>query len=298
MMLEDAKGESPTQRERLYDNYDLHTGIEPESEEKTPEKEKQEPQPEFKGVKTEEEPSSEEVPEKEKQVEKPKLSKKWAGEFETPEELEKKYFEKNQAFNQIRPFIDWDKLKGSLSGQPQQPQQVQQPADKDAFFADFANRGPSVLDERVKANLQQILPTLVRNIGYMNKVEDAYADFKDDYPHLIEYDEDVGKKFWEIIGKDPKKTPKKAMREAAKYYENLHNSIKEEGKREANVLYEERKKDNIPPTGQGGKDKTGIIKPSSSDEDKPRDIDEYVLWRKKIQDQGRSRMGVFQKDRR
>ena len=245
-----------------------------------------------------------EVPVEKVTEEKPKAElkqeeqkRKYAGKFESPEDLEKAYegslkgmndsqkkaAELEKQFQQIRGFVDWDKLRSTVSGQPQ-PNSQQVPGDeqKQRFFEDFANRGPQFLDERVANAVRQAAPQIIQVATFQTKLADAYEDFVDNNPELIPFEEQIGKLMYEKIASNSKLTIRKAMKESIKDFKETLDGIKNTGRKEAQVAFEEKKKDGIPSTERASPEKP---KPK---EEQPETLDDVINLRRSLQDKYRS----------
>lgn len=322
--MSEENNRPPTRREQLYENYEARAAAAPNVEEVQPLKKEepgkaesveiQEPEAKAPEVKAEE-PEKQLVTE-----EKPK--RKYAGKFESDEELEKGYLElekgfheKGQkaselekAFQQLKPYVNWDKIQAEAKGQPYQPQPPTQPTpppamDKEKFFQDFAERGPVALDDyiaktpvvqqQVNRVIQQLIPTLSQNIEFKFKLDNAYEAFQQEFPHLKNFEEDVGKIMMQDISQNPRKSLVKAMRDAAGQMQKLLDTYKEEGKKEADTIHEEKKLENLPPGDRASKDKTrtGPAKVVESEEDKPQTLADYVQMRRNVSQKRKTEVG-------
>ncbi len=164
---------------------------------------------------TEEKPKTEPKQEEKKE----EAKRKYAGKFESPDDLEKAYegsvkgmneaqkkaADLEKQFQQVRGFVDWDKLRSTVTGQSQQTSQ-QVPGDeaKQRFFQDFADRGPQFLDERVVNAIRQAAPQIIQVATFQTKLADAYEDFTDNHSDLIPFEEQIGKLMYEKIASNPK----------------------------------------------------------------------------------------------
>ena len=213
-----------------------------------------------------------------------------------------------KAFSELRPFIDWNKVRGNQQGQPQQ-QTPPEPQDKEKFFADFAERGPLTLDDHILKSpavqqlvaraIQTVAPMIVQNATFAVKLDDAYTAFGEKYPHLKNFEEDVGKIMLEDIRKNPKKPLMKAMHEAANSMQKLLDGYKEEGKKEAQTIHEERKVQNLPPGDRASVNRVGPITPKGPEEEVPETLSDVVKERRGRQDKTRSSVGYqYQQPRR
>ncbi len=306
----------PTARERIEDSYDAKVGNEPLEKEEPQEKaiesphvdEYEEPKPQ-----TLEDKEQEVLSGKDKVEEVPK--RKYAGKFDNPDDLEKSYLEAEkkmheegqkratveQEFQRIRNYIDWDKLKKDAYGEPvqSQPKNIP-PMDKEQFFQKFAEKGPELLDEYISQSpavqkaaqqyLQNLWPNLIQNVSYRVKLEDVYDQFLEKYPHLKRHEEQVFKLMLGDLQKDPKKNLSRAMNDAAKEMQKEIDGWKEEGRREAQTIHEEKKQDNLPPGDRLSKERIVETK-HKVEEDKPESVSDIINWRRNLQDRGKTRVG-------
>ncbi len=233
-------------------------------------------------------------------------------------EAEKKMHQESQksaelerAFNELKPFIDWNRIRQMQQGivPPQQQQGSPQPEDKEKFFADFAERGPLAIDDYIRRTpavqqivaraIQTVAPVIVQNAAHRVRLDDAYMAFNREYPHLKNFEEDVGKIMFEDIQKNPAKSIMSAMHDAAKSMQKLLNTYKEEGKKEAVTIHEERKIQNIPPGDRASKDRVGPVTPTPPPEEQPETLSDYMTNRRAEQDKRRTKIGYqYQQTRR
>ncbi len=322
------KTQNPDARERIADSYDVNSGLAPEE---TPNKEvkeevkkleikveepKEKPAPEYEVGSLEKEETTE--PEKETPEKEEKPKRKLAGKYDTEDDLEKAYVEAEkkmhestqrasqyeQEFGRLKGYVDWDRLKRDAYGiTTQTKEEPPSKIDKDAFFQQLAEKGPEYLEEFlskspridkvVESRIQSILPSLTSNLTFRVKLENAYETFRDEYQTLLPFEEQVGKIMFEEIGKDPKKGSNltKLMRECAKKVQGILDGYKEEGKREAVVTHEEKKRDNLPPGDSASKDRTQSSKPRKAEEEEPESLEDHLRWRTNLKQKSISGVG-------
>ncbi len=326
------KKQEPTARERIEDSFDTaQVGNEPPEEEKIQDKVEETSQEEeiSQDLQSQEEKEiPKETPPQEKVEEIPFDLKEFASNKGVPlEELTSKSMQKvlrsqmesekkmhdesqkrsqvEQEFQKLRNYIDWDRLKRDMYGQPtnqQGPKQVPPTQlDKEQFFQQFAEKGPQYLDECISQSpstqkvvqqyLQNLWPQLVQNVSYRVKLDDIYEQFKDKYPHLQKHEEQVFKFMLLDIQKNPQKNLNTAMKDAAKEMQTEIDNWKEEGKKEAQTIHQEKKKDNLPPGDRGSKERMQETKPKGTDEEKPESVEDIINWRRKVQDRGKTKVG-------
>ncbi len=317
------KTQDPDAREKIADSYDTRSGMAPEEAVKEAPKEdvkvaeepKEKPAPEYDVNAPEKEetvePTKETPPE-----EKPK--RKYAGKYESEDDLEKAYLESEkkmhestqkasqfeQEFGRLKGYVDWDRLKRDAYGIPAQPkEEPEQKVDKDTFFQQLAEKGPEYLEDYlaraprinkvIESRIQSILPTLTQNLTFRVKLENAYETFRDEFQTLLPFEEQVGKLMFEEIGKDPKKGSNltKLMRDSAKKVQSILDGYKEEGKREAVVTHEERKRENLPPGDFASKEKTQSSKPKKVEEEEPESLEDHLRWRTSLKNRSSSGVG-------
>jgi vacuolar-type H+-ATPase subunit H len=110
---------------------------------------------------------------------------------------------------------------------------------------------------------------------------------------LKNFEEDVGKIMMQDISQNPRKSLVKAMRDAAGQMQKLLDTYKEEGKKEADTIHEEKKLENLPPGDRASKDKTrtGPAKVVESEEDKPQTLSDYVQMRRNVSQKRKTEVG-------
>ncbi len=283
------------QREQAPVETKIEEEVKPDTVEKTVESEE--------GAPIEEQPKIEEAIQ-----EKPK--RKYADKFESDEDLERGYVEAEkqmheatkkasqyeQEFSRLKNYIDWDKVKADAQGQPRtQTGETPITMDKDKFFQELGERGPAALTpymrQQTQDALREILPNVVQAVSVQVKIKDAEETFREQYSHLKEWEPAVVQTMYEDLRKNPGKNVMRAMHDAAKGIQSRLDSYVQEGKKDAQTLHEEKKRDNLPPGDKASKERTGLIKPKVEEEEKPESLSDIIKGRKEIQDKTKSKIG-------